>query len=111
MVFADPPIDEPITGSVTSDKSCFRQIEFVGILKGTKYQDLAQEFVNFMLRKSFQEDIPLNMFVFPANKNAVLPDVFVQWADIPEVPASVLPNEIEANREEWIEAWTEVVLR
>jgi thiamine transport system substrate-binding protein len=111
VVFADPPIDEPITGSVTSSKSCFRQIEFIGILKGTKYQQLAQKFVDFMLSKSFQEDIPLNMFVFPANENAILPDVFVQWADIPETPASVLPNEIEANREEWIEAWTEVVLR
>ncbi len=111
VVFADPPIEEPITGSVTSNKSCFRQIEFVGILKGTKYQELAQEFVDFMLRKSFQEDIPLNMFVFPANENAVLPDVFVQWTDIPDAPASVLPSEIEANREEWIEAWTDVVLR
>jgi thiamine transport system substrate-binding protein len=64
-----------------------------------------------MLSKRFQEDIPLNMFVFPANQEAELPDVFLEWANIPNEPAMVSPEEIDTNREEWIEAWTDVVLR
>lgn len=111
VVFADPPVDRPPTASVTEPGTCFRQVEFVGILKGTENREAAEEFVDFMLSERFQEDIPLNMFVFPANQEAELPDVFVEWADIPEEPATVRPDEIDANREEWIQNWTEVVLR
>ena len=51
------------------------------------------------------------MFVFPANENAALPDVFAKHAAIPEQPAEVDYAAIEANREAWVEAWTETVLR
>jgi thiamine transport system substrate-binding protein len=111
VVFADPPLERPPTASVTSPGTCFRQIEFVGILKGTSNQMLAEKLVDFMLGQTFQEDIPLNMFVFPSNVNVELPAVFVDWAKIPEEPASMPPEQIEANRELWIESWTETVLR
>lgn len=111
VVFADPPIEEPPTAAVTAPNTCFRQIEFVGILQGTEYEELAQAFIDFMLSETFQEDIPLNMFVFPANAEAELPEVFTQWTSVPDTPVTVDPAEIEANRAEWIEAWTEVVLR
>ncbi len=111
VVFADPPVDRPPTASVTEPDTCFRQVEFVGILRGTQNRDGAEKLVDFMLSKRFQEDIPLNMFVFPANQEAELPDVFLEWADIPNEPAMVSPEEIDAHREEWIEAWTDVVLR
>jgi thiamine transport system substrate-binding protein len=64
-----------------------------------------------MLSQTFQEDIPLNMFVFPVNENAELPEVFIRWAGVPAETAAVNPAEIDANREQWIESWTEVVLR
>jgi thiamine transport system substrate-binding protein len=68
-------------------------------LQGTNHRGLAEAFIDFMLSRLFQEDIPLNMFVFPANEAAVLPEVFVQWADIPDQPATVDPAVIDANRE------------
>ncbi len=111
IVFADPPIDEPPTGSITSSGTCFRQIEFVGILRGTENREHAAAFIDYMIGETFQEDIPLNMFVFPANRNADLPQVFDMWASIPQEPATITPDEIDANREEWIQKWTEVVLR
>lgn len=111
FVFADPAIDEPPTGSITEPGMCFRQVEFVGIMKGTTQRENAEAFVDFMIGKAFQEDIPLNMFVFPANRNATLPEPFIDWASIPDEPGHVSPTEIEANREEWIQSWTEVVLR
>jgi thiamine transport system substrate-binding protein len=64
-----------------------------------------------MLGTTFQEDIPLKMFVFPANSQAELPEVFARFAEIPTDPASVPPDAIETNREAWIEAWTKNVLR
>jgi thiamine transport system substrate-binding protein len=111
VYFAAQPLQEAPTGVVLADGACFRQIEFVGILKGTQQPALARKLIDFMLSKRFQEDIPLQMFVFPANQQAQLPDVFVRFAQVPEDPASVSPESIEANREVWIEAWTETVLR
>ena len=111
FIYADPPVTEAPTASVVGEGACFRQIEFVGILKGTQNRDLAEAFVDYMLTRPFQEDIPLNMFVFPANTNAALPPAFVDWAQIPEQPAMLPPADIDANRDAWIEAWTEVVLR
>jgi thiamine transport system substrate-binding protein len=64
-----------------------------------------------MLSKKFQEDIPLQMFVFPANKTAQLPEVFIKHAVTAEKPVIVSPSTIEANRDSWIEAWTNTVLR
>ncbi len=111
MIFADPPLDSPPSSSITAPGTCFRQIEFVGILDGARDEELARNLVDFLLSRQFQEDLPLRMFVFPANENAALPDVFIQWVTLPEDPAAISPEEIDANRDEWIEAWTEVVLR
>lgn len=111
FIYADPPVEASPSASITEPGTCFRQIEFVGILKGSAQQDLAQAFVDFMLSETFQSDIPLNMFVFPAVQDTPLPGAFVEWAQIPEAPAVVAPADIDANRETWIEAWTEVVLR
>jgi thiamine transport system substrate-binding protein len=111
VYFAEEPMDEAPTGVVLKNESCFRQIEFIGILKGTEQRALAEKFIDFMLSERFQEDIPLQMFVFPANERAELPDVFVEYAESPEKPAYVSPEAIEANREAWVEAWTETVLR
>jgi thiamine transport system substrate-binding protein len=111
VFFAEQPFEEAPTGVVTEDGSCFRQIEFVGILKGTKNRDLAKQWIDFMLGTTFQEDIPLKMFVFPANREAKLPEVFAKFAEIPPGPAQIDPDAIEANRERWVEEWTSVVLR
>ena len=109
--FAEEPFEEAPTGAVVGKGSCFRQIEFVGILKGAQNRDLAEAWVDFMLGVTFQEDIPLHMFMFPANEDAALPEVFAKFAIIPEHPAEVEYAAIEANRETWVEAWTEAVLR
>ncbi len=65
VVFAQTPPAEAPTGSVIATDTCFRQVEFVGILKGTKQRAAAEKFVDFMLSAPFQEDMPLQMFVYP----------------------------------------------
>ncbi len=111
VIFAETPLDDAPTASVIGANSCFRQVEFVGILAGTEHEAAAQQLVDFMLGTTFQEDIPMNMFVFPANENAELPAEFVQYAAIPEEPAFVDSADIAANRETWIERWTDTVIR
>ena len=109
MVPAGPPVETPPTGVVTD--TCFRQIEFAGILAGTEHRAAAELLVDFLLSPTFQEDIPLNMFVFPALASAALPQAFVDFVQLPEDPHVLDPAEIEANRNAWTERWAEIVLR
>ena len=111
VIYAESPIDEPPTAAVVGDGSCFRQIEFIGILSGTQNRDLAEIWIDFMLSTEFQEDIPLQMFVFPVNKDAKLDATFERYLAVPEKPAYVSPEEISEKREKWIQDWTEEVLR
>lgn len=110
VIFADTELEEAPTASIIGPNTCFRQIEFVGILKGTENRDLAEKFVDFMLSVPFQEDIPLQMFVFPVNREAELPEAFAENVQIPGQPAALPPELINQNREAWIEAWIETVL-
>ncbi len=107
----DEETGEAATASIVADQTCFRQIEFVGILAGTPQLEAAQQFVDFMLSLPFQEDVPLQMYVFPVNPEAELPELFAAFAQLPEVPIAVDFEAINANREKWIQAWTETVLR
>jgi thiamine transport system substrate-binding protein len=113
VIFAETPLDDAPTASILGPDTCFRQIEFVGILKGTsqtRQRALAEKFVDFMLSQEFQEDVPLQMFVYPVNPNAQLPDEFTRYAQAPEQTAELAPEVIAENRDAWIQAWTDVVI-
>jgi thiamine transport system substrate-binding protein len=105
----EPPPAEPPTAVI--EDGCFRQIEFAGILSGAANEDGAREFIDFLLSEEFQADMPLNMFVFPVVDSVELPQLFVDFAVIPSDPVATDPEEIGDNRDEWIEEWTDTVLR
>jgi thiamine transport system substrate-binding protein len=111
VFFADPPPAESPTGSLDIPGAAFEQVEFVGILQGAKQPALARQWIDFMLGETFQADIPLQMWVYPARTGAPLPEVFTQFAQAPSAPASLTPEQLQAGREGWIQAWTDVVLR
>jgi len=103
--------ENPPTGAIVADETCFRQIEFVGILNGTPNEELAQKFIDFALSPTFQEDIPLNMWVLPVNSTAELPELYLEYATLPENPLTLDYTLIEEKRDEWLQAWAETVLR
>jgi thiamine transport system substrate-binding protein len=109
VYFSDPrPAESPI--GVLLD-TCFRQIEFAGILQGTDHEDEAGQLVDFMLSRRYQEDLPLNQFVFPVRADARLPAVFTKFAEVADDPLTIPAAEIGANRDRWIEEWRATVLR
>jgi thiamine transport system substrate-binding protein len=108
VIFADPPRDDSPTGVIAS--TCFRQIEFAGILRGTDHLDEAQQLVDFLSGDTFQTTLPLNLFVYPANTSVELPQEFVDFAVAPESPRTLDPTLIDANRSAWIDEWTGIVL-
>lgn len=109
VAFSDGKLKEPPTGNILPPKGAFRQIEFAGILKGTKNRDLAEKWMDYMLSSDLQNDVMPQMVVYPVLPAATIPDVYRQFAPIPPEPAVIAPDEIAANRERWIQAWTEAV--
>jgi len=99
-------LDEPPTGVM--ETSCFRQVEYAGILDGTGSVVASQKLVDYLLSIPVQEDVPLSMFVYPANTGAMLPDVFVDHTTFPSNPVTMEPDRIQQNREQWIEEWTAI---
>ena len=106
VIFSETPLDEAPTGVVID--GCYRQVEFAGILAGTADPGPAGQLIDFMLSAPFQESIPLTWFVFPANAEAALPSQFVEHTVIPPHPVQMDPAAIEANRQSWLEQWSEI---
>lgn len=111
VFYSEKKLTESPTAAVLTAKSSFRQVEFVGLLKGAKAPDLGRKLIDFMLSNEFQSDIPLNMWVFPAAIDAPLPEVFSKFTKTAVEPVMLAPEAIEADRSKWIEAWTKTVLR
>ena len=109
VLFATVPTDTAPTGVILD--TCYRQVEYVGILAATSRPDDARRLVDFLLSPTFQADVPLTMFVFPARTDVALPDVFAAHAVLPERPLVMDPARIDAGREGWIARFTATVLR
>jgi len=109
VVFSDPKVDTPPTGVVLD--SCFRQIEFAGILAGTEHPEAAAKLIDFLLSETFQADIPLNMFVSPVSTKVEVPPEYIEFTATPTRTLSLSPSEIEAKRADWTERWSQIVTR
>ncbi len=105
----DPKPSVPTTASV--DASCFSQVEFAGVLRGAKHQPEARSLIDFLVGLQFQNELPLSNFVYPARTDATLPDLFVKFARPVPDPLTVSPDDITAHRDQWIDQWTDAVLR
>jgi len=106
---ADPKPTKPSTSVMTD--GCFRQVEYAGVLKGTKHPQEARAVVDFLLSPAVQADVPLSMFVDPAVPGTPLPKVFTDWAAVPSDPLTLDPALIDKNRSAWIDTWDQVTLR
>jgi len=111
VVFASDGRIEPASINVNPPGGVFQQIEFVGIVQGTQRLELAQKWIDFMLSQAFQSEMPLQMYVYPVVADAELPELFAQFAEQPTEVAQIDADAIDANREAWIAAWTDVMLR
>ena len=109
VIFADPPRTDAPTAVV--DSTCFRQVEFAGVLRGTKHETEAHKLVDFLISSTFQNELALNLFVYPARVDASLPPEFTKFADVPSEPLTMDPAVIAANRQQWQDEWTNIVLR
>jgi thiamine transport system substrate-binding protein len=109
VIFASkPPATAP---TVAVEDGCYRQVEYAGVLEGARNEKGAKELIDFMLSRRFQADVPGSMFVYPVRQGVPLPEEFVKHALVPKHPLSLPAAEIDANRDRWLAAWTDVVVR
>jgi thiamine transport system substrate-binding protein len=109
VIFATKPLSEAPTTVI--DDSCFRQIEYAGVLRGARNPAGARELIDFMLSERFQADVPGSMFVYPVRDGVPLPEAFRRYAVRPAQPLTLPPDAIAAGRDDWIDQWTQIVLR
>jgi thiamine transport system substrate-binding protein len=109
VYYADPQPSAAPTASFTD--GCYRQVEFAGVLAGTPRPELARSLVDFLLSPAAQQQVPLSMFVYPVLPEVELPLVFREHTAAPVDPVTLDPATVAANRDRWIEEWTQAVLR
>ncbi|MDX3586441.1 thiamine ABC transporter substrate-binding protein [Streptomyces europaeiscabiei] len=109
VVYADPKPKTAPTGVATG--TCFRQIEFAGLLSNAKNDEGGKALIDFLISKRFQEDMPLNMFVYPVVEGASVPAEFTEYGPAAKDPETMAPEKIAENRDQWVKSWTSLVLK
>lgn len=89
--------------------TCFRQVEYTGVLTGAANPDGARKVVDFLLSKKFQNALPEQMYVYPVSRTAKLPASWEGFAPAASKPETMGPAQIAANREKWIGAWSDLM--
>jgi thiamine transport system substrate-binding protein len=89
--------------------TCFRQVEYAGVLAGAANPAGARAFIRFMLGRSFQRALPDNMYVYPVATGTALPAAWAKYAPISPHPFSVPPTTIAAMRASWLRTWANIV--
>ncbi len=100
------PADQSPTGAIPA--TCYRQIEFAGVLAGTEHEAAAQAFIDFLLSVPFQNDMPLKMYVYPVNDQATLPEAFTKYSVQVDQPWLLSSDDVGANRDAWVQQWTQI---
>ncbi len=90
----------------------WRTIYGIGIVNGTHELGLDEEFENWFLNGTVQDEIPLNEWEYPANDTTPIPSVYAAAID----PASIVPlnpdlppADVPSDLPGWIQQWLALV--
>ncbi|WP_189937387.1 thiamine ABC transporter substrate-binding protein [Streptomyces sulfonofaciens] len=108
-IYASPQPRTAPTGVATG--TCFRQIEYAGLLSHAKNPKGAKALLDFLISKEFQDDMPLNMFVDPVRETAQAPALYRKYAVQVDTPQTMAPEKIAAHRDQWVRTWTSLLLK
>ena len=90
--------------------TCFRQVEYAGVLTNATNPQGGQAFIDYLLTNSFQSTIADAMYMYPASDGVDLPSEWAKFAPVPTDPISLDATEIADNRDAWIKAWNAAVI-
>jgi thiamine transport system substrate-binding protein len=109
---SSPPFTIPEGGWQPTTRAlldtCFRQVEYAGVLEGAVNPEGARAVVDWLVSPEVQAAIPESMFMYPVDDEVVLPELWAEWAPLPDDPIVVHPGQIEAERESWLREWADI---
>jgi thiamine transport system substrate-binding protein len=108
--FTVPEGSDTSTTSALLD-TCFRQVEYAGVLRGAENVAGAEALVRFLTGPQVQAALPESMYVFPVVDGTRLPAEWASHAEQPSDPYAVDPAEVAENRDEWLRQWSDVTSR
>ncbi|KQY50237.1 thiamine ABC transporter substrate-binding protein [Nocardioides sp. Root140] len=91
--------------------TCFRQVEYAGVLENANNPVGGQAVVDWLLSPEVQAALPDNMYVFPVDDSVALPKEWAKFAQQPTEPYEVSADDISEHRAEWLTEWTDIVSR
>ncbi|MGW8064430.1 thiamine ABC transporter substrate-binding protein [Streptomyces ziwulingensis] len=109
VIYADPQPATAPTGVARG--TCFRQVEYAGLLSNAGNPEGGKALLDFLISKRFQDDMPLNMFVYPVREGARIPEAFRKFGPQAEDPETMDAAKIAAHRDQWVKSWTSLVLK
>ncbi len=109
VLYAKPKPTSAPTG--VAEGTCFRQVEYAGLLSNAQNTKGGKALLDFLVSKRFQEDMPLNMFVYPVTEGAQVPPEFVKYGPQAKDPETMAPAKIADQRDQWVKSWTSLVLK
>ncbi|MFT4109186.1 thiamine ABC transporter substrate-binding protein [Propionicimonas sp.] len=107
--YASSPAATPGTAALL--ETCYRQVEYAGVLKGAANVEGAHKAIDFLLGPTVQKVLPTSMYVYPVTRDIPLPDGWATRAPIPEWTVNMPPEYIAKNREAWLQQWRDAVGR
>lgn len=100
--------DDNSSGAIIMEEGGFAQIEGMGIVKDASHRDTAELYMEYMLSKDFQNEIPLNNWMYPVNRHVQLPEVY-QYAVTTDSNLTIGTEDLRANYDDWIDGWVDVM--
>jgi thiamine transport system substrate-binding protein len=83
----------------------YLQIEVAGVIAGSPEEALAKQFIAFMMKPGFQDQIPTGNWMMPAGTtSAPLPEAFETLVK-PEKTLLFTAEEVNTNRRAWTDEW------
>ena len=86
---------------------CFRQTEYVGVLKHAKNPAAAKKLALFLINDPFQSTIADNMYMYPILSSVKLPKA---WQEFAPTASNTFGDQlnISANRKDWLGKWSDI---
>ena len=114
LSYASSPPYEVGTDGVASTgallDTCFRQVEYAGVLTGASNPAAAKKVVDWMLSDAFQATVPESMYVYPVSTAVTVPADWAKYAPLARQPWTLDPAAIAAQRDALVRDWTSIVL-
>ncbi len=88
--------------------TCYRQVEYAGVLAGAANPTGGRELIRFLLSEDVQAALPDAMYVYPVRDGVPLPREWARHAHQPTDPFSLGPDRVASERDAWLEQWRDL---